>query len=366
MRSQIIMAPRIIMTPQIIMAPRIIMTPRIIMAPLRSVTFLFVTLFSAFCFGELTPHQFLGYPSNLIYKLHQKLKTENLTQENLEIFNCDGCPQMVLPDYVIKGFKRLIEISPDEMTNQDDFSAYKQASNQVNTQVKKRNTSLREGELAIVVDYHFNFVHLFTYTKGAQGQKTVWIQKSYPASNGIGGLTSKKKSGGTPSGVHFIYAKQHPHAKESEIVWAKPYDLVGQVVTSTQADQWWEPRIITSRRVRLAGLEKHNQTSKARAILFHGTVEEGYIGMQKSGGCIRMKNKDVMELFDDVEIGTLVNIVGDTKKVAKENRQGIIANNRPFLRKGYQNCEDNTHFYTLNQVRRVLRGQEKFKDHVCD
>ncbi len=42
---------------------------------------------------------------------------------------------------------------------------------------------------------------------------------------------------------------------------------------------------------------------------FHGTNEPELIGQAVSHGCIRMRNKDVVALFDQVEIGTPVKVV---------------------------------------------------------
>ena len=46
-----------------------------------------------------------------------------------------------------------------------------------------------------------------------------------------------------------------------------------------------------------------------RHIYIHGTPEEGLIGKPASHGCIRMRNIDVIELFDLVKIGTFVEII---------------------------------------------------------
>ncbi len=40
----------------------------------------------------------------------------------------------------------------------------------------------------------------------------------------------------------------------------------------------------------------------------HGTNQPGSIGFNASGGCIRMRNQDVEELYSLVESGTMVNI----------------------------------------------------------
>ena len=46
--------------------------------------------------------------------------------------------------------------------------------------------------------------------------------------------------------------------------------------------------------------------SKSRYIYIHGTNEEGLIGTPASHGCLRMKNDDVIDLFDRVPVGTEV------------------------------------------------------------
>ncbi|MBD3307946.1 L,D-transpeptidase family protein, partial [candidate division KSB3 bacterium] len=48
--------------------------------------------------------------------------------------------------------------------------------------------------------------------------------------------------------------------------------------------------------------------SHARYIYIHGTPEEGLIGQPASHGCIRMDNRDVIDLFDQVNEGTFVEI----------------------------------------------------------
>jgi L,D-transpeptidase YbiS len=66
--------------------------------------------------------------------------------------------------------------------------------------------------------------------------------------------------------------------------------------------------LILSRILWLDGLEPHNTNTRARFIYIHGTRHEDKIGQPDSHGCIRMRNADVIELFDLVEVGTLVKI----------------------------------------------------------
>ncbi|MEO1070196.1 MAG: L,D-transpeptidase [Cyanobacteria bacterium J06638_6] len=47
-------------------------------------------------------------------------------------------------------------------------------------------------------------------------------------------------------------------------------------------------------------------TDGTNAIGFHGTPDEHLIGEAVSHGCVRMRNADVIELYDHVELGTRV------------------------------------------------------------
>ena len=79
----------------------------------------------------------------------------------------------------------------------------------------------------------------------------------------------------------------------------------------TRAVDWLtEPDLITSRILWLDGLDEENAQTKERYIYIHGTNQEQLIGQAASSGCIRMRNADVIRLFDQVEVGALVEIIG--------------------------------------------------------
>jgi len=67
---------------------------------------------------------------------------------------------------------------------------------------------------------------------------------------------------------------------------------------------------ITSRILWLEGVDPENANTKQRFIYIHGTKHEDRIGSPDSHGCIRMRNADVIELFDLVQEGTPVRILG--------------------------------------------------------
>jgi len=90
---------------------------------------------------------------------------------------------------------------------------------------------------------------------------------------------------------------------------------------------------ITTRIIWLRGLEPQNAHAFQRCIYIHGTPEENKIGRPASYGCIRMKSKDVAELYDQLPLGAVVQIVPDQlpkmakTKARQEMSGGVVAAN---------------------------------------
>ncbi|HEX4629633.1 MAG TPA: L,D-transpeptidase [Chthoniobacterales bacterium] len=66
---------------------------------------------------------------------------------------------------------------------------------------------------------------------------------------------------------------------------------------------------IVSRILWLRGLETQNANAYGRYIYIHGTAEERNIGKRASYGCIRMRSRDVIQLYDIVGPRARVTIV---------------------------------------------------------
>ena len=66
---------------------------------------------------------------------------------------------------------------------------------------------------------------------------------------------------------------------------------------------------IVTRLIWLDGLEPQNKNARARGIYIHGTPEERTIGTPASYGCIRMRSKDVIKVFEQIPVGTVVSII---------------------------------------------------------
>ena len=139
-----------------------------------------------------------------------------------------------------------------------------------------------------------------------KGEKVI---RQYPVSTSKYGIGSKKGSNKTPLGVHCIVNKIGRNAKIGEIF--KSRRRTGKIVKVKNRNV--QRDVITTRILRLKGLERGINKGKGidsykRCIYIHGTAEEHLIGKPASHGCIRMKNREIIELFNLVKRGTLVYI----------------------------------------------------------
>lgn len=66
---------------------------------------------------------------------------------------------------------------------------------------------------------------------------------------------------------------------------------------------------IVTRIIWLRGLERQNARAYDRGIYIHGTPVEHLIGRPASYGCIRMRSRDVVNLFASVNIGTKIAVL---------------------------------------------------------
>lgn len=133
----------------------------------------------------------------------------------------------------------------------------------------------------------------------------------FPVSTATKGVGSKAGSDKTPLGAHRISQKFGDDARKGTIFQARQN-------TGAIADIITEPKdiptdYVTTRVLWLDGLEPGknkggNVDSQSRFIYIHGTPEEGLIGKPASHGCIRMKNDDVIKVYQLLDTDTLVYI----------------------------------------------------------
>ena len=139
------------------------------------------------------------------------------------------------------------------------------------------------------------------YYEGQTFVREYWVST---ARNGPGEV---RDSECTPRGRHAIAAKIGVGAALNSVFVARRAtgEIWSREFAATQAPtrDWILTRILW-----LTGLEPGiNQggevDSHARYIYLHGTPDTTPLGVPGSRGCVRMRNRDIIELFDRVEVG---------------------------------------------------------------
>ena len=125
------------------------------------------------------------------------------------------------------------------------------------------------------------------------------LVRTYPVSTSRFGIGTEEDSMKTPIGRFRVAEK---------IGDGLPSDTVFQSRVPLKADDPLPPTedLVMSRILWLGGLDEHNTNTRDRFIYIHGTKHEDKIGNPASHGCVRMRNADVIELFDLVDEGAPV------------------------------------------------------------
>ncbi len=163
--------------------------------------------------------------------------------------------------------------------------------------------NLQPNEFAVVVNPARQELYLV---------KNHQILKTYPVSTAKNGLGNEDGSKKTPIGTHRIGQKVGDGAEIGTVFRGRKQ--VGKMDLNSIPKRGDG---ITTRVMVLNGQEDginqgkingQNISSEARNIYIHGTPYEAQIGKAVSNGCVRMNNTDVIELFDLIPPGTLIEI----------------------------------------------------------
>lgn len=137
------------------------------------------------------------------------------------------------------------------------------------------------------------------------------VLHDYPVSTGANGVGEINGSGCTPRGRHIVRAKIGAGAASGTVFrarreWGEVWSP--QAHAATPGRDW-----ILSRILWLSGTEPGRNRlgcvdTFRRYIYLHGTPPVTDLGVRGSKGCVRMRNEDVIELFDLVPIGTEVDL----------------------------------------------------------
>lgn len=135
--------------------------------------------------------------------------------------------------------------------------------------------------------------------------------KQYSISTAKNGSGERKNSECTPRGEHVIAEKIGQEAKENSVFVGriKTNELYNSKLRDFHPRRDW----ILTRILWLSGTEEGKNKggdvdSHDRYIYIHGSPEDIEMGHPGSRGCIRMRNSDVIELFNLVNVGTRVTI----------------------------------------------------------
>ncbi len=140
------------------------------------------------------------------------------------------------------------------------------------------------------------------------------VKAKYRVSTAANGVGCEKDSGCTPVGVHIVRAKIGASAAPNTVfVGRRP---TGEICTPELMAEFTSRDWILTRILWLSGKEigknrLGNVDTMQRYIYIHGTPDSTDMSKVGSHGCVRMRNSDVIALFDLVAVGTLVYIRND-------------------------------------------------------
>jgi L,D-transpeptidase YbiS len=136
----------------------------------------------------------------------------------------------------------------------------------------------------------------------------------FPVSTAANGVGCEKDSGCTPLGLHIIRAKIGEGAEPNTVFVGRRSR--GEICTPELMAQFPDRDWILTRILWLSGKEVGknrlgNVDTMQRYIYIHGTPDSTEMGKIGSHGCVRMRNDDMVQLFNMVRAGTAVNIHND-------------------------------------------------------
>ena len=133
----------------------------------------------------------------------------------------------------------------------------------------------------------------------------------YFISTAVNGAGCEKNSGCTPLGKHMIRAKIGGGAPVGSVfVGRRP---TGEIFTSALMKEFPNRDWILTRILWLSGTEVGvnrlgNVDTMQRYIYIHGTPDSNAVGVMGSHGCVRMRNDEIIDLFNMVDVGAEVYI----------------------------------------------------------
>ncbi|WP_295385862.1 L,D-transpeptidase [uncultured Thiodictyon sp.] len=146
-----------------------------------------------------------------------------------------------------------------------------------------------------------------TLTRLAGGR----VMAEYSVSTGLNGVGELQGSGCTPRGLHRVRLRIGADCPVGTVFRARrpTGEVYGPALAAAYPDRDW----ILTRILWLTGCESGRNRggqmdTLRRFIYIHGCPDIAPMGSPRSHGCIRMRNADLVELFDATAVGTQVEI----------------------------------------------------------
>lgn len=132
--------------------------------------------------------------------------------------------------------------------------------------------------------------------------KEGFAEGSWPVSTSRFGLGSEEGSFRTPTG-RFRIAQKIGAGSPAWMIFKS------RIPTGILATPGGKEDHVLTRILWLEGLDPENANTHDRYIYIHGTNQETLIGTPASHGCVRLRNREMIELFERVEEGDSVTIL---------------------------------------------------------
>ena len=137
------------------------------------------------------------------------------------------------------------------------------------------------------------------------------LQASYVVSTAVNGAGEMSGSEKTPLGWHVVRAKIGANMPTNAVFIGRRF--CGEIYSPALANKYPSRDWVLTRILWLSGCETGKNRggdvdSMRRYIYIHGAPDSEPMGVALSHGCIRMRNADLITLFDQVKAGCSVHI----------------------------------------------------------
>ena len=136
--------------------------------------------------------------------------------------------------------------------------------------------------------------------------------RSYLVSTAMKGPGESMGSECTPRGKHAVAEMIGKDLALNTVFVGRK--VTGEIYNNDLAKKYPKRDWILTRVIWLKGLETGKNLgghcdTQSRYIYIHGTHDESSLGREGSHGCIRMANKDIVELYDFISLNTPITIL---------------------------------------------------------